>query len=50
MFLIFALRGWTFCHRDLGVRAAMKRPYNLQELPTPDEMEKSRRPGGPTAP
>jgi DNA-3-methyladenine glycosylase II len=41
MFLIFALRRPDILPTgDLGVRAAMKKAYNLTELPTPDEMEK----------
>ena len=41
MFLIFALRRPNVLPTgDLGVRAAMKRAYNLPELPTPAEMEK----------
>lgn len=41
MFLIFALRRLDVLPTgDLGVRAAIKKAYNLPELPTPDEMEK----------
>ena len=41
MFLIFALRRLDVLPTgDLGVRAAIKRAYNLAELPTPAEMEK----------
>ena len=41
MFLIFALRRSDVLPTgDLGVRAAMKKAYNLAELPTPAEMEK----------
>ena len=41
MFLIFALRRLDVLPTgDLGVRAAMKKAYNLAELPTPAEMEK----------
>jgi DNA-3-methyladenine glycosylase II len=40
MFLIFALRRLDVLPTgDLGVRAAIKKAYNLQELPTPAEME-----------
>ena len=40
MFLIFALRRPDVLPTgDLGVRAAIKKAYNLQELPTPAEME-----------
>jgi DNA-3-methyladenine glycosylase II len=40
MFLIFALRRLDVLPTgDLGVRAAMKKAYNLPELPTPAEME-----------
>jgi DNA-3-methyladenine glycosylase II len=41
MFLIFALRRPDILPTgDLGVRAAIKKAYNLAELPTPAEMEK----------
>jgi DNA-3-methyladenine glycosylase II len=41
MFLIFALRRLDVLPTgDLGVRAAIKKAYNLRELPTPAEMEK----------
>jgi len=41
MFLIFALRRKDVLPTgDLGVRAAIKKAYNLPELPTPAEMEK----------
>ena len=41
MFLIFALRRTDVLPTgDLGVRAAMKRAYNLSELPSPVEMER----------
>ena len=41
MFLIFALRRLDVLPTgDLGVRAAIKKAYNLAELPTPAEMEK----------
>jgi len=40
MFLIFALRRLDVLPTgDLGVRAAIKKAYNLPELPTPAEME-----------
>ena len=40
MFLIFALRRPNVLPTgDLGVRAAIKKAYNLAELPTPAEME-----------
>ena len=39
MFLMFALRRPNVLPTgDLGVRAAMKRAYNLKELPSPAEM------------
>ncbi|MEP7355434.1 MAG: DNA-3-methyladenine glycosylase [Acidobacteriota bacterium] len=39
MFLMFALRRPdVFPTGDLGIRAAIKRAYNLKELPTPVEM------------
>jgi DNA-3-methyladenine glycosylase II len=39
MFLIFALRREDVLPTgDLGVRAAMKKAYNLPQLPSPDEM------------
>lgn len=41
MFLIFALRRTDVLPiGDLGVRAAMKKAYNLSELPSPAEMER----------
>jgi len=41
MFLIFALRRPNVLPTgDLGVRAAIKKAYNLPELPKPEEMEK----------
>ena len=41
MFLIFALRRLDVLPTgDLGVRAAIKKAYNLSELPTPEQMEK----------
>ncbi len=41
MFLIFALRRLDVLPTgDLGVRAAIKKAYNLTELPSPAEMEK----------
>jgi len=41
MFLIFALRRPNVLPTgDLGVRAAIKKAYNLEDLPKPDEMEK----------
>ena len=41
MFLIFALRRKNVLPTgDLGVRAAMKKAYNLSELPKPAEMER----------
>jgi DNA-3-methyladenine glycosylase II len=41
MFLIFALqRHDVLPTGDLGVRAAMKKAYGLEELPKPDEMER----------
>jgi DNA-3-methyladenine glycosylase II len=41
MFLIFALRRLDVLPTgDLGVRAAMKKAYGLEELPKPAEMEK----------
>ncbi|MBV8841275.1 MAG: DNA-3-methyladenine glycosylase 2 family protein [Bryobacterales bacterium] len=41
MFLIFALRRRDVLPTgDLGVRAAMKKAYNLPELPKPAEMER----------
>jgi DNA-3-methyladenine glycosylase II len=41
MFLIFALRRPDVLPTgDLGVRAAIKKAYRLEELPTPAEMEK----------
>jgi DNA-3-methyladenine glycosylase II len=41
MFLIFALRRLDILPTgDLGVRAAIKKAYNLTDLPSPAEMEK----------
>ena len=41
MFLIFALRRLDVLPTgDLGVRAAIKKAYNLPELPSPAEMER----------
>src|SRR5580658_10277363 len=41
MFLIFALRRHDILPTgDLGVRAAIKKAYGLDELPKPDEMER----------
>src|SRR6266404_6140981 len=41
MFLIFALRRPNVLPTgDLGVRAAIKKAYNLSDLPKPDEMER----------
>ena len=41
MFLIFALRRHDVLPTgDFGVRAAMKKAYNLAEMPTPAEMER----------
>ncbi len=41
MFLIFALRRHDVLPTgDLGVRAAIKKAYGLEELPKPDEMER----------
>ena len=41
MFLIFALRRTDVLPTgDLGIRAAMKKAYNLAELPKPDEMQR----------
>jgi DNA-3-methyladenine glycosylase II len=41
MFLIFALRRTDVLPTgDFGVRAAMKKAYNLPEMPTPAEMER----------
>ena len=41
MFLIFALRRPNVLPTgDLGVRAAMKKAYDLPDLPKPDEMER----------
>jgi len=48
MFLIFALqRHDVLPTGDLGVRAAMKKAYNLSELPTPDEMTRIAAPWRP---
>ena len=41
MFLIFALqRNDVLPTGDLGIRNAMQKAYNLESLPTPDEMER----------
>ncbi len=41
MFLIFALRRHDVLPTgDLGVRAAMKKAYGLEDLPKPEEMAK----------
>ena len=41
MFLIFALRRLDVLPTgDLGVRAAIRKAYGLEELPTPEEMER----------
>ena len=41
MFLIFALRRTDVLPTgDLGVRAAIRKAYELPELPTPEEMER----------
>ncbi len=41
MFLMFALRRHDVLPTgDLGIRAAMKKAYGLEELPKPEEMEK----------
>jgi len=41
MFLIFALRRHDVLPTgDLGIRAAMKKAYGLEELPKPEEMER----------
>ena len=40
MFLIFALqRADVLPTGDLGIRNAMRKAYNLEALPTPEEME-----------
>jgi len=44
MFLIFALqRADVLPTGDLGIRNAMRKAYNLEALPTPDEMEQMAR-------
>ena len=44
MFLIFALqRTDVLPTGDLGIRNAMRKAYNLEALPTPDEMEQMAR-------
>jgi DNA-3-methyladenine glycosylase II len=44
MFLIFALqRADVLPTGDLGIRNAMRKAYNLESLPTPDEMEQMAR-------
>ena len=48
MFLIFALRRHDVLPTgDLGIRAAMKKAYGLEELPKPEEMEKIAAPWRP---
>jgi DNA-3-methyladenine glycosylase II len=48
MFLIFALRRPNVLPTgDLGVRAAIKKAYNLADLPKPEEMEKLAAPWHP---
>jgi DNA-3-methyladenine glycosylase II len=48
MFLIFALRRPNVLPTgDLGVRAAIKKAYNLPDLPKPDEMERIAAPWHP---
>ena len=48
MFLIFALRRRNVLPTgDLGVRAAIKKAYNLPDLPKPDEMERIAAPWHP---
>jgi DNA-3-methyladenine glycosylase II len=48
MFLMFALRRHDVLPTgDLGVRAAMKKAYGLDELPKPDEMERIATPWRP---
>ena len=48
MFLIFALRRPDVLPTgDLGIRAAMKKAYDLAELPKPEEMEKIAAPWRP---
>ncbi len=48
MFLIFALRRHDILPTgDLGVRAAIKKAYGLEELPKPDEMERIAAPWRP---
>ncbi len=50
MFLIFALqRPDVLPTGDLGVRAAIKRAYELEQLPTPAEMERIAEPWRPYA-
>ena len=44
MFLIFALRRTDVLPTgDLGIRAAVRKAYGLEECPTPAEVEESRR-------
>jgi DNA-3-methyladenine glycosylase II len=48
MFLMFALRRHDVLPTgDLGIRMAMKKAYNLAELPKPEEMEKIAAPWRP---
>jgi DNA-3-methyladenine glycosylase II len=48
MFLIFALRRPDVLPTgDLGIRAAMKKAYGLEELPKPEEMERIAAPWRP---
>jgi DNA-3-methyladenine glycosylase II len=48
MFLMFALRRHNVLPTgDLGIRMAMKKAYNLADLPKPEEMEKIAAPWGP---
>jgi DNA-3-methyladenine glycosylase II len=48
MFLMFALRRHDVLPTgDLGIRMAMKKAYNLEDLPKPDEMEKIAAPWRP---
>lgn len=48
MFLIFHLdRPDVLAVGDLGIRAAMKRAYNMRKLPTPERMTKIARPWRP---
>ncbi len=48
MFLIFALRRTNVLPTgDLGVRAAMKKAYDLEELPKPEQMQRIAEPWHP---